>query len=118
MSLITRPFYCACHEAHDNATHYVVWGGTRQRPIYYPIEQYIIDNITPHIVSFGNIENGEIPIAITCGIVGCGIELKDRDNPSAGIEIYDIRNYRLELQEFKSLVRFKRTGYELNRIKA
>lgn len=114
---MTRPFYCNCHEIHDEATHYIVWGGTRQSLIYYPIEEPIVDNITPHIVSYVEYNKDIIPISVTCGIVGCGVRLKDPDNIAMGIVIQDVRNIKIPLKEFNALVNFKNTNYELFKTK-
>lgn len=110
---MTRPFYCSCHEVHEQATHYIVWGGERQTLLYYPIEEPIIDNITPHIVSYVKYEEQIVPIAVTCGIVGCGVRLQNENDISLGIVIQDVRNIKMPKKEFDALVNFKYTGYEI-----
>ena len=114
---MTRPFSCDCHEVHEVATHYVVWGGKRQTLVYYPIEEPIIDDITPHIVSYVDDNKPMVAIAITCGIIGCGIRLKDPNDIAFGIDILDVRNLLMPRKEFKALINFKKTGYELKKSK-
>ena len=54
-----------------------------------------------------------MPIAITCGVVGCGIDLKDPSDVSQGIVFNEIRKGVLSLKEWNALVLFRNTGYEI-----
>ena len=113
---ITRPFHCACHENHVHATHYIVYGGRQKTMLYYPIQQEIIDNITPHIVSYkSDEEKNKVNIAISCGVVGCGLRLNNPDKVSEGFVYLDIRKMTLPKNEFKALINFKHTGFELHK---
>lgn len=113
---LSRPFHCACHENHVHATHYIVYGGRRKTMLYYPIQQEITNDITPHIVSYkSDDENNKVYIAVSCGIVGCGIRLKNPDKVSDGFVFLDIREMTLPAPEFKALINFKDTGFELHK---
>jgi len=112
---LTRPFHCPHY--HRKAKRYVVWGGTRQSLIIYSMELYPIGHITPHLVSYGEFKDGNMPIAVTCGVLGCGIELKDPDDLSQGIIFKRVDNYVLPHKEWNALVLFRNTGYELSKFK-
>ena len=109
---ITRPFYCNNHEAHRKASYHVVWGTSRQSLVVYSIKNRIICNITPHIVSFKKVVYGHVPIAITCGIDQCGVDIY-RENGILKIDILDVKTLVLEAREFQALLKFKNTGYEI-----
>ena len=112
-AFLTRPFQC--NHSHENAENVIVWGGTRQTLILYSIEYNIIDNITPHIVSFKALNEYYVVIATTCGIVGCGIDLKDPNDLSKGIVFNKVKEYILSMDDFKALVQFRNTGYEITK---
>lgn len=112
---ITRPFYCEHH--HKKAKQYVVWGGERQTLIVYSMELYPIEHITPHIVSYKGLVDGKMAIAITCGVIGCGIDYKDPEDVQQGIIFNDIRTFVIPENDWDALVTFKFTGYELSKHK-
>ncbi len=112
---ITRPFLCKHY--HRDATQYVVWGGRRQTLIAFSMELYPIDHITPHIISYMEIIDGYMAIAVTCGVIGCGIDFKDPYDTEQGIIFNDVRKYILPEKEWIALLDFRDTGYELSKNK-
>lgn len=112
---MTRPFYCPHHDNHVEATHYVVWGGERQTLLYYEIECSIKRDITPHLIAFDNTDTEHVAIAISCGIVGCGVTLIDTGDIALGMQLSDITDVSLPRKEFLALMNFKYTGYELKK---
>ena len=114
--LISRPFYCPDHKIHDKATHYVVWGGTRQKLILYKIEWNVKNGITPHLISWGGLvrDNKFMAIEISCGIVGCGIELKEAEDKTKTPVFKKVQSLELPLKEWNALVMFRNTNYELS----
>lgn len=115
--IITRPFYCPEHNNHVFAKYYVAYGSTRQLLFPYEINMRIIHDITPHIISVGEMTDTEVPIVVSCGIIGCGISLKNFPNISEGIIIHSAREYTLSRKDFDALFHFKKTGYELSKHK-
>jgi len=112
--VVTRPFYCPEHRNHLRAKYYIAFGGTRQLLFPYVIEMRIIRNITPHIISY---EDGKHNIIVSCGIVGCGIEMKNIKDIREGITIMEAHYFLFDKKNFDALINFKNTGYELSRDK-
>ena len=56
-------------------------------------------------------------IAVSCGIIGCGIDYKDPDDKTQGIIFNKVNNYILPENEWIALLTFKHTGYELSKFK-
>lgn len=115
MPYMTRPFYCEHH--HTKATHHVVYGGTRKGLVAYEIDLRIIAHITPHIVSWVKERHGWMPLGLTCGIVGCGVDWIDHEHPEKGVKVLDVHHTLLPIEDFIALYHFRKTGYELQRFK-
>jgi len=115
MPFLTRPFYC--EGKHKRATRYIVWGGTSQSLITYKLTRPIIDNITPHLVSYLTNKKGIVEIAITCGIEGCGFHFDGTEEDPYQIVIDDVKSFSFTKKEFESLRTFQDTGYELCKFK-
>jgi hypothetical protein len=114
--LISRPFYCPNHKIHDKATHYVVWGGTRQKLILYKIEWNVKNGMTPHLIVWKGLvkENKFMSINISCGVLGCGVSLKKEEDDSYTPVFNKIQSTELPLKEWNALVMFRNTNYELS----
>lgn len=131
MGFISRPF--VCNHSHRNMEDYIVFGSTRQKLIVYPANNYpsdyseildeiiidlkITDNVTPHIVSYLEPTDDGLymPIAITCGVVGCGMDFIDPENLDKGIRFNRVDKHLLPIKEFEALVTFTDTGFELTK---
>ncbi len=111
---LSRPFYCPNHRLHEEATRVVVFGSTRKQLIVYDIEHYIIDNITPHIISYNKeIESNIIDIVVTCGIVGCGVDFKEPNDLSQGFIFNEVKTRKISINNWVALFNFKNTGFEI-----
>jgi len=109
--IITRPMYCPNH--HTEAKKVIVYGGERKKLLIYMINYRVIEHITPHIISYVRDYDGMMPIAYSCGVLDCGVEIIDKDNLALGIRYLSIKTLELPIKEFKALLDFKNTGYEL-----
>lgn len=116
-NLVTRSFHCPEHNNHVFAKYYVAFAGTRQLLFPYVIQMRIIQDITPHIISFSEEVDGKYPIIVSCGIVGCGVEVKNIHDITEGITIIKAKPFLLDKKEFEAMINFKNNGYELSKLK-
>ena len=116
-NLLTRSFYCPDHSNHVFAKYYIAFAGTRQFLFPYVIEMRILQDITPHIISFNEEVDGKYPIIVSCGIVGCGVELNNIHDITEGMTIIKANHFLLDKKDFEAMINFKNTGYELSKSK-
>lgn len=112
MDFITRPAYC--EKNHDELTHMLVWGQSRQKLILLPVEYTIFHQISPHLMSYDKIDGAIITVQASCSLIGCGLDVKIENNIVTDIFVLDTKVMKLAREDFAALLNFTNTGYEIS----
>lgn len=105
-NIISRPFHC--DKNHYGMKQKALWGTNSQQFIITPIYGRIKGGITPHIISW-KAKEGKVYATLTCGIIGCGCELKDNRK----LVIKHVSKKVFEIPKWNALILFKDTGFEI-----
>lgn len=118
--VICRPFSCPlCEQLHRPITEYyfVVYGHEHQTFFVNKAKYHGVNGITPHIIMYdGKQDDTHKEILVVCGIVGCGINIYESNDPEYpyDIELKKVRVYKITHADYQALIDYRDNDYKIN----